>query len=470
MTNGSSKLFRSPIFIMGVIIILILATIGVLVLTRKEDRKEKPEDIEIKPKVLEWGDVYAFNEEGYEPSIASDSNGVLFYTAHKNVDREYQDRINTWGGQFASWFFYSTDNGETWEVPSEPEPYGEVWKYILGDEGDIGVDARDYVYYVDTTLRDINIHVFANGGEWQYSNVPQQASRELDDRPWIAAQGDGIVHYLGNNAVTFPGHAGRYIYYRSTNGARTFMMEQDVPGNGWLHIDTERNGDHAYIVKETTTAADADIVMHISDDEGVSWNWNDPVYIGHRDGPGGPPGEGSRWPVVAAGENGTVWVLWGDYEDAEYNGSRLFLGRSRDYGETWNVTDITPFQGVHDYFWVSAGPNGSVGISFYSTTDLPVEENSEWYIYGGALQNADEMDMDEMEINCKKADPTPVYAGTDYHALHDFHENCFSPDGAFNIAYQYYVGPGNGDSDLYFVRGEFCSEECEGTCEEDEGE
>jgi hypothetical protein len=214
-------------------------------------------------------------------------------------------------------------------------------------------------------------------------------------------------------------------------------------------------------VKETTTGIDADIVIHITDDQGVTWNWNDPVYIGHRDGPGGPPGEGSRWPVVAAGENGTVWVLWGDYEDAADNGSKLFLGRSQDYGQTWNVSEITPFQGVHDYFWVSAGPNGSVGVSFYSTADLPVDDNSEWYIYGGMTINADAVDMDEIEINITRADPNPCYIGTDYHALHDFHENCISPDGAFNIAYQYYVGPGNGDSDLYYVRGELPKEPLE---------
>ena len=62
-------------------------------------------------------------------------------------------------------------------------------------------------------------------------------------------------------------------------------------------------------------------------------------------------------------------------------------------------------------------------------------------------------DIRDIEFNIDKADPTPCYVGTDYHALHDFHENCISPDGAFNIAYQYYVGPGNGDSTLLYVRG-----------------
>jgi hypothetical protein len=458
MNDPLNKLFRSPIFILAIIFLLILAAIGIYFATRREEEPRAPFLEPEKPLYVKWNDPYHFNEEGYEPSIASDSSGVLFYTAHKNVDRGYQDRINTWGNQFASWFFYSLDNGETWSVPSEPDPYGEIWKYVLGDEGDIGVDSRDYVYYVDTTLLDINIHVFANQGEWQYSNVLRKASEELDDRPWIAAQGNGIVHYLGNNAVTFPGHDGRYIYYRSTDGAQTFTMERDIPGNGWLHIDTERYGDHAYIVKETTTGANADIVMHISSDQGASWNWEDPVYIGHRDGPGGPPGEGSRWPVVAVGDNGTVWVLWGDYDDAADNGSKLFLGRSLDYGQTWNVTDITPFQAVHDYFWVSAGPNDSVGVSFYSTSDLPVDDDSEWYIYGGMTINATEVEMKDIKINTTQADPTPCYVGTDYHALHDFHENCISPDGAFNIAYQYYVGPGNGDSTLLYVRGELTDE------------
>jgi hypothetical protein len=442
---------RKKLLALFIIIMLVIATIGFIVFPRGKGREIKEEEIEDSAPALEWGDVYAFNEEGYEPSIASDSNGVLFYTAHKNVDRGYQDRRNTWGLQLASWFFYSTDGGATWSVPSDPTG---VWKYVLGDEGDIGVDSRDYVYYCDTTLLDINIHVYANGGEWQYSNVFRKASEELDDRPWIAAQGNGIVHYLGNNAITFPAHEGRYIYYRSTDGAQTFQFEKDIPGNGWLHLDTERNGDHAYIVKETTTAPDADIVMHISNDQGVSWNWDSPVYIGHRDGPGGPPGEGSRWPVVAAGEDGAVFVLWGDFDDAEYNGSRLFLARSLDYGQTWNVTDITPFQGLHDYFWVSAGPMGSVGVSFYSTPDLPTDESSEWFIYGGMTVNATEGELGNISINITKADETPVYTGIDYHALHDFHEDCISPDGAFNIAYQYYVGPGNGDSDLYYVRGE----------------
>ncbi len=451
------------VLLLIIIIILIIAAAGFLgFFTEKGGIVSIPVEEEA-PINLEYNTPYVFNREGYEPGIAVDSYGNLYYTAHKNVDGSYQDRINTWGNQLASWFFMSKDNGQSWYVPEDPFPQGGAWKKCLGDEGDIGVDADDYVYFVDTTLRDINIHVWANQGEWQYTRYLQTSSREWDDRPWTAAQGSGIVHYLGNNAATLPGHEGRYIYYRSTNGAWTFTMEKDVPGNGWLHIDTERYGDHAYIVKETTTDAPADIVMHISDDQGASWNWDDPVYIGTREGAGGPPGEGSRWPVVAVGQNGTVFTLWGDYEDCTDEGSRLFVGRSNDYGQTWNTTEITTLKGVHDYPWLAAGPEGSVAVAFYGTEDLPVSTDSMWYIYAGMQLHADEEDID---LNFTRADPNPVYVGDNYHALHDFFEICIGPDLGLNIAYQYYVGPGNGDSDLYFVRGQIPDLECVGdVCE-----
>jgi hypothetical protein len=354
----------------------------------------------------------------------------------------------------ASWFYVSNDNGKTWKVPDGR------WKYYLGDEGDIGVDAQDWVYYIDTYLRDINIHVFSDGGNNLVYSTHYKTSVGLDDRPWITAHKDGILHYLGNNAVSVGG--GRYWYYRSTNAGITWSQGDVVPGNGWLHIDAERYGDHVYIVKETSTSSDQDIVMHISDDSGNSWDWGSTVHIDHRDGPNGPPGE-SRWPTVSAGENGTVFVLWGDYTNAVENGSRLFVSRSNDYGQTWNTTEITTFQGLLDYPWIAAGPDGSMGVAFYATMDLPVDENSEWYLYAGMQFHAD---SENISMNFSKADETPVYVGNDYHALHDFFEVCITPDGALNIAYQYYVGPGNGDSMLYYVRGELPKTENKADTEE----
>jgi hypothetical protein len=421
-------------------IFIILMIIAIYFAGTFTSGKYKPEDgggagVEIPPLNVTWEPVYAFNKEGYEPSIAVDSTGALYYTAHKNLDDK-----SSWD-YLASWFLISTDNGQTWKSPDEPFPTGRVWQTYLGDEGDIAVDAQDNVYFVDTYLLDNHIHVWADQGEWQYS-VRIQKTTGLDDRPWIAAHGDSIVHYLGNNAVEVQG--GRYWYYRSTNGARTFTAGDPVPGNGWAHIDAERYGDHVYIISESAVGREADILLYVSDDQGATWDWNNPVKIGHRDGPG------RQYPIVSAAEDGLVWALWNDATNGVENGTKVFVGRSTDYGQTWEYWNITPFQAFMDYPTINGGPDGSVGVAFYATTTLPVSSDSEWYLYGALQLNASSGDLD---LNFSIADPTPCYVGDNLHALHDFFEIVISPDMALNIGYQYYIGPENGHSDMYFVRG-----------------
>jgi hypothetical protein len=182
----------------------------------------------------------------------------------------------------------------------------------------------------------------------------------------------------------------------------------------------------------------------VSDDRGVTWDWNSPVTIAHRDGPG------REYPIISAGANGTVFALWNDATDGVENGTQIFVGWSSDYGRTWNHTNVTPFQGFFDYPTLNVGLDGTLGVAFYATDDLPVSAESEWYIYAAMQRNAIE---DPLSMNFSRADPDPVYVGDDLHALHDFFEVVVGPDGYLNVAYQYYIGPENGHSELYFVRG-----------------
>jgi hypothetical protein len=383
-----------------------------------------------------WADQLDLNAVGYEPGIAADSTGALFITAHKNLDVK-----SSWP-YLASWFLMSTDNGQTWKSPNQPPVVGNYWKTFLGDEGDIGVDASDYVYFIDTYLIDNHIHIFKNQGVWDHS-VRIQKSSGLDDRPWIAAQGSGILHYLGNNGQVVAG--GRYWYYRSANQGLTWTKGDPVPGNGWAHIDAERNGDHVYVVDESDTGAPADIRVWVSENRGQTWDWSNPVIIAHRDGPG------REYPTVTSGEGGLVYVLWNDATDGETNGTRIFAAVSDDFGKTWNTTEITPFRGFIDYPSINAGPDGRLAVAFYGTTDLPVSDNSTWYLYGAMARHAP---FGQISLNFSRASEEPLYTGSDLHALHDFFEIVITPDGALNIGFQHYVGPCNGCSELYFIRGE----------------
>jgi hypothetical protein len=382
-----------------------------------------------------WDQPYVFGKQGYEPGLVSDSQGMMYYTAHKNLDDK-----TSWD-YMASWFFTSRDNGKTWYSPTDPMPLGRKWQRYLGDEGDIAVDGQDNIYFVDTYLVDNHLHVWDKTGAWQYSEHVQKTSG-MDDRPWISAQGSKVLHYLGNNGQEVNG--GRYWYYRSTNGGRTWEKAIPVPGNGWALVDAERDGEHAYIIDESEVDAAADILMYVTSDGGVTWNWDKPIKIAHRDGPG------RAYPLVAAGPEGQVWALWNDATDGTENGTQVYLGWSVDYGMTWNYTNITPFKGFFDYFAINVGVDGSLGVAFYGTDDMPVSDKSEWYILGGMQRNAI---VDPVHLNFSRADPTPTYVGSNLHALHDLIECAVSPDGYLNVAYQYYIGPENGHSELYFVRG-----------------
>jgi len=421
---------------LGVAFLIIIALLIPATLTRKAGPgAPAPTTPSPPPLNVTWDEVVELDKWGYEPGIACDSKGTLYMTAHKDLDRK-----NTWD-YLASWFFISKDGGKSWESPSEPFPRGEKWKTYAGDEGDIAIDGRDYVYFVDTYLTDNHIHVWANQGVYQYS-VRIQKTTGLDDRPWIAAQGRGIVHYLGNNGMEVKG--GRYWYYRSTNGARTFSRGTPIKGNGWAHIDAERRGNHVYIISESDTGGPADILVYYSDDRGETWNWDKPVRVAHRDGPG------REYPVISVSPEGVVWCLWNDATNGVENGTRIFVGRSTDHGRTWDTWEVTPFKGFIDYPTINAGPNGSVAVAFYATKELPVSASSEWYLYGAMALNAG---GGNLTLNFSIADPHPVYVGSNLHALHDFFEIVISPDMHLNIAYQYYIGPANGDSKLFFVRG-----------------
>ena len=56
-------------------------------------------------------------------------------------------------------------------------------------------------------------------------------------------------------------------------------------------------------------------------------------------------------------------------------------------------------------------------------------------------------------FNFTKGEDAPCTTGSNLHDLHDFFEIAVGPDGYLDVAYQHFVGPANGNSQLYYVRG-----------------
>jgi len=473
---------KSSLLAVIVVIILIIAGIGFYFTREKKTTTTTVEvtPVELPPGIV-WNPIYKFNKQGYEPGLVVDSKGYMYYTAHKNLDDK-----SSWE-YLASWFFVGSPDGKTWASPADPSIRGQKWKTEQGDEGDIGVDANDRIYFADTFLKpstkDNHIHVFDDPGVWQYS-VRVQKTSGGDDRPWITAQGSGILNYLGNNGVQVRG--GREWVYRSTDGGRLFGRPTPVPGNGWGHIDAERNGDHVYIISESDVDAPADIRVYPSADQGATWDFSNPVVIAHRTGPGAVPNVANGFPVwICAGPKGAVWAIWSDTNGTETH-NNLFVGWSFDYGKTWNTTEITPWNGYFLYPTLNVGDDGTVAVAFYATEGVPVTSNSTWHIYAGLIRpdspfhpanpgygaqvaamqkylgyeanhtaNATNITTlnSTLFFNFTRGEQGPCTTGTNLHDLHDFFEIAVGKDGYLNVAYQHYVGPANGHSDLYFVRG-----------------
>ena len=368
---------------------------------------------------------------GYEPGIAVDSTGALYITAHKDLNRP-----DTWPYP-GSFFAVSRDGGATWQAPTSP---GQVHQLFVGDEGDIGVDARGWVYFVDTYAADNHLHVWSDQGKtWQLSQ-PIQKTTGADDRPWVTAQGSGIVHYLGNNGVEVNG--GRHWYYRSTDAGVTWSQGAPIAGNGWSHIDAQRSGKNVYIANEGGGAgAPGDILVYASHDQGASFG--SAVAAGKRAGPG------REYPIVSAAEDDVAWVLWSDCGTAANcadtggaDPTRVFVARTDDAGATWQSWDATgALRAYIDYPTIAAGPNGTVAVAFYATTDLPISASSEWFLYAGMARALDATP----EFRFARAAPEPVYKGNDLHSLHDFFEIAIGPDETLHIGYQHTEGASSED-------------------------
>ena len=463
------------------------------------------------------GQTYPEYGIGYEPSLSLDSDGNMFVTAHKDLRWGGEDspipifldpddpglwyaceegEITSWD-YWASWFWKTNDGGLTWDHGDNFDPtpgnmlmanYAAGGSECLGDEGDISVDANDIIYYLDTTLEDNWWHKFTDGGNVYESSVCQRMnSMAADDRPWVAAQGDGIIHYLGNSGVSITGcsgQTGRYWYYHSENGGDTFSQCYPMPG-GWGTIASQRNGTYVYAAQESNDDDTGNIHIRISDDYGrgtgfgpSDGTWQEPLIIGDKKG--NPP-EG--YPVVNTNEQGTVSVVWADCPDGRVGAWEMNIAISYDYGVNWSTWEITPeWEGITMYPFVSISEEDRVAVSFYgldyATGNSTVyTEGTPWYLYSGYLDKPQLNDSWEFEI----ADPTPLHTVTAYevdtndngilchedpddvcdvHALHDFFETVISPDGSWmGIAYQRNVDQHPFEENeeqryIMFVRGE----------------
>src|SRR5262249_31529254 len=130
---------------------------------------------------------------GYEPSIAVDTFGNIFVTAHKQnqCDGVAQDPSAPTGVRAQSWIWTSADGVNFADMPGLTALRADQLDF--GDEGDIALDDANHLFFVDTKVADNSFARWTAKGLGA-ENITLDIQRPVipslmpvDDRPWVTA-------------------------------------------------------------------------------------------------------------------------------------------------------------------------------------------------------------------------------------------------------------------------------------------
>lgn len=369
------------------------------------------------------------NADAFEPSIEVAPDGTVYATAATGVS------VPGTATARASWLWYSDDSGESWSSLPSPQQGHESQP---GFEGDIAVDTQGRLYFADTYLADNTLSRWSPGEEgptWDFSR-PLHGTAGVDDRPWLAAHGDGIVYYLGNNGAMTPtpGNAlngeqpSRIWLSVSEDAGRTFELRRGFPSSEFCVPAASPDDDTTVLVTCTHVAEGVHVVenpalvegysakVHLSEDRGQTWQ---STLLRPIDG------EPAWWfPSAAIDEDGTPYAVWG-----EGNGpTRLYVARQT--GQSWEVMDVTPFDGTMNRTWVTAGSDGTVAVVFYGTHDTDPGPESAWHPYALVTDGAE---ADTPVWTLSRVTDSPVAQGA--RPPYDFFQADVGPDDELHVVY-----------------------------------
>ena len=392
------------------------------------------------------------NGGGYEPTVVADKFGNLFATAHK----ENAELVVSPDGRSAtqtrsmSWAWMSRDGGTTWtNLPLGP---GDVYNKEFGDEGDMDVDDAGNLYFVDTTVTDITFTQWKTIGRGEVSFVRSTPvtgfGEAVDDRPWVAAHGDGTVMYIGNegDSGTYPAGAaqgrpgsgygpGRYTVYMSYDHGNTWdNIGYQLKGSGWCRpaADHAKGSKYLYVICGNDGGADAvqqavgegipaagKLFAYVSADNGKTFERYD---IGKYNG----ADPWATYPTVQVAKDGSIWAAYVDHDGSSTpKAGKVTLYHSTDHGKHWKSQDITPMPGNYRYGWLAVAPNGQLGFASYYRKDA----TQPWRVYASVFKPGQRPVFTSLDNNSPVADKgssTPPG---------DFMTSYFTQDSKLNVVW-----------------------------------
>lgn len=373
---------------------------------------------------------------GSEPGVTVDRYGDVFVTAQRQrlgavatADSRAPRGLRT-----ASWLWWSHDGGRTFAEPPGAADATADPSMHWGSEGDVATDDTGHIYFVDRTYADATFTRWRATGPGNLvleHSTPAIGTVQYDDRPWLAAHGDGVLLYLaslGDNDVG----PGRTTVHMSYDHGDTFdPVGTLLPGSGWCRPAADRRAGSRTFVVVCTNDNTLTHYAYVSTDDGRSWAR---FTMGRY--------EVSSWITAAFGPDGTLYALYHDTD--VYDRSRLYLYTSRTGGRTWTKTDVTQGRpATIAYSWLAVSPKGTVAIAYYYSP----KQYTEWYLYAGLARPG-------AKPGYTKVSPGLRLTADGNYPWGDFFQIAFGPDERLHLAWTVdgTLGPASGqNSDIYYA-------------------
>ncbi len=336
-----------------------------------------------------------------EPMIVRHESGALFVAGYAS-----QITGTDWTAPPLLW--RSDDDGESWDrvdvgttsdgaqgnsdVDLAAGPDGTLYFLSMG----FNRETREGTHIAVGISRDV-------GATWQWQML---STTRFDDRPWISIAPNGIVHVIWND-----GSGVRHSVSENSGGSWSEQEPIHFAG-GSSHMAIGPQGEIAVRISPISASAnkyDAAVdLIATSSDNGVSWIKRPPPASLSWDRTLSGPQTVRRWvEPLAWGNEHDLWHLWSE-------GQVIKLGRSTDYGQSWQIHDVTHEKGIAFFPYMVAGPGGKLAATWFvkdghnlsartALIDISAETNSRLKV-----QTSDLFTISAWLENTETMTPTPA--------------------------------------------------------------
>jgi hypothetical protein len=315
------------------------------------------------------GTVYSAQRDGDssdhewsgEPSLKVDDKGTIYIAGTCCVVA-------------SSPVWRSTDNGRSFEELESP---GHAREWGIGAEGDLAVDNKGRVFFIDTYIAGLLMSAWKDhGATWEYTVQPAGPIPGFDDRPWITISDKALYLYIN--------HVTHTEVYRSTDGGKVWTTagplsyKGDATGQPFFpgHISAHRKSDTLWVAGVVNDGGPK-LASVVSTDGGQTFTEAEISEPQRKDF--SPIFTGAT--AVDSANNG--YATWSTTDD---KGCDVYYAASVNKGKSWQKpVKVNSGSGCATFPWIAARDKGDVALAWYET---PKMKKSAGAAVAGVLRSA----------------------------------------------------------------------------------